>query len=126
MIKITPRRRRVVTAEEHSLWRMVTRDTEPLPGRAPVEPDTPAPAAAPPPAAIPSAAPALPGNPAAPSRRPSLPGLAPSASPGLDRRTDDRLRRGRLNIDGRIDLHGMTQTQAHSALHSFILRGWHE
>ena len=33
MIRIPPRRRRTVTSEEHSLWRTVMRDTEPLPGR---------------------------------------------------------------------------------------------
>lgn len=41
-------------------------------------------------------------------------------SPGVDRRTADRFRRGRMTIDGRIDLHGMTQEQAHIALHHFI------
>ena len=33
MIRIPPRRRRTVTNDEHSLWRTVMRDTEPLPGR---------------------------------------------------------------------------------------------
>lgn len=56
---------------------------------------------------------------------PSPPVLDPSGSAGIDRRTDDRLRRGRLDIEARIDLHGMTQTQAHSALSSFIKAGWH-
>jgi DNA-nicking Smr family endonuclease len=74
-----------------------------------------------------SPASALPGLvPSIPDRRLPLPALDPAASPGLDRRTDDRLRRGRVSIDGRVDLHGMTQSQAHAALHSFILRGWHE
>lgn len=31
-----------------------------------------------------------------------------------------KLGRGRIEIDGRIDLHGMTQTEARSALHGFI------
>ena len=48
------------------------------------------------------------------------PPLAPNAS--LDRRTDDRLCRGRLSIQARLDLHGMTQAEAHSALDGFVRR----
>jgi len=39
---------------------------------------------------------------------------------GLDRRTATRLRRGQLTIDGRLDLHGHTQSEAHRALHGFV------
>ncbi len=39
---------------------------------------------------------------------------------GLDKRTDQRLRRGKLPLEGRLDLHGMTQAQAHGALNRFI------
>jgi DNA-nicking Smr family endonuclease len=128
MIRIPPRRRRTVTTEEHNLWRSVMRDTEPLPGR---ELDSD-PESASLLTAEPLQVPA-PGNPA-PSGPPvpvqprtnPLPFLDPSTSAGIDRRTDDRLRRGRVGIDGRIDLHGMTQSQAHAALNSFVLRGWHE
>jgi DNA-nicking Smr family endonuclease len=41
----------------------------------------------------------------------------------MDGRTATRLKRGRLEIDGRIDLHGMTQDAAHGALRAFIRRG---
>lgn len=51
-----------------------------------------------------------------------LPPLAADASPGLDRRTAERLRRGALAIDGRLDLHGMTQEEAHRALDAFLAR----
>ncbi|CAK0753953.1 DNA mismatch repair protein MutS [Azospirillaceae bacterium] len=44
----------------------------------------------------------------------------------LDRRTQQRLRRGQLAIEGRIDLHGMTQNQAHQALTAFVHRGSRE
>jgi DNA-nicking Smr family endonuclease len=57
--------------------------------------------------------------------RPTKSGLLPlehGTSPGVDRRTADRFRKGRMTVDGRLDLHGMTQEQAHSALHSFIER----
>lgn len=49
---------------------------------------------------------------------------APSAGrgtiAGLDRRSAEKLRRGRMEIDARIDLHGMTQAQAHAALDRFL------
>jgi len=45
---------------------------------------------------------------------------ARTAIPGLDRRTATRLRRGQLAIDGRLDLHGHSQEEAHRALHAFV------
>lgn len=54
------------------------------------------------------------------SPKPAYLPLQHGTSPGVDRRTADRFRRGRMVIDGRIDLHGMTQEQAHIALHHFI------
>jgi DNA-nicking Smr family endonuclease len=42
--------------------------------------------------------------------------------PGLDRRQALRLRRGQVSIEARLDLHGMTQAQAHHALASFLAR----
>lgn len=48
------------------------------------------------------------------------PTLTVGAAPGLDKRTAQRLKRGRLPVDGRIDLHGMTQDQAHRALGDFL------
>ncbi|MGB0920336.1 MAG: Smr/MutS family protein [Alphaproteobacteria bacterium] len=43
---------------------------------------------------------------------------------GLDRKNAERLRKGKIDIDGTIDLHGMRQTEAYSALHQFI-RSYH-
>lgn len=40
----------------------------------------------------------------------------------LDRRTDEKLRKGKMPIDGTLDLHGLNQTQAHKALENAILR----
>ena len=40
----------------------------------------------------------------------------------LDRRTGQRFKRGQLPIEGRLDLHGMTQAEAHRALGAFITR----
>ncbi len=39
---------------------------------------------------------------------------------GLDRRTEDRLRQGKMEIEGRLDLHGLTLAQAEPAVGSFI------
>lgn len=44
----------------------------------------------------------------------------PGRTPGLDRRAALRLQRGQTEIDGRIDLHGMTQDEAHSALNGYL------
>ncbi len=38
----------------------------------------------------------------------------------IDRRTDDKLRRGQMHIDARLDLHGLNQHQAYDALIRFI------
>ena len=40
----------------------------------------------------------------------------------LDRPTLDKLSKGKLPIEGRVDLHGMTQSEAHSLLLSFLQR----
>ena len=53
-------------------------------------------------------------------RSPRLPPLAPGESPGVDRRTAERLRRGQLAVEARLDLHGLTQEEAHRALVSFV------
>lgn len=50
-----------------------------------------------------------------PQVRPSAPTLNP-----LDRRTVQRISRGATDIDGRIDLHGMTQRNAHAQLWRFL------
>jgi DNA-nicking Smr family endonuclease len=66
----------------------------------------------------PSARPA-PARAPAPAREPPAP-LSPGTAPGLDKRTAQRLRRGQIPIDGRIDLHGMTRAEAHRNLTDFL------
>ncbi len=39
---------------------------------------------------------------------------------GVDKRSVDRLRRGKLPVEARLDLHGMTQTKAEAALARFL------
>jgi len=61
-----------------------------------------------------------------PARQPFLPPYqAPlPATPVPEKAVDPAIRkkvgRGRIDIDGRIDLHGMTQAEARGALHRFI------
>jgi DNA-nicking Smr family endonuclease len=43
-----------------------------------------------------------------------------AGSAEVDRRTGQKLKRGQLAIEGRLDLHGMTQAQAHESLRRFI------
>ncbi|WP_162306075.1 Smr/MutS family protein [Oleisolibacter albus] len=138
-------RRRSPSAAELELWRLVTRDAQPL-----VSPRRPAaakPAAPPVPdkaadrtadkTALAPPVSAVGGRLPGPAERlaqllGTLPvkekaavrlHLAPSplgAKAGIDKRTEEKVRRGRLPIDGRIDLHGLTQAEAHDRLLSFV------
>lgn len=49
-----------------------------------------------------------------------------AGSEEVDRRTAQRLKRGQIPIEGRLDLHGMTQIQAYDALKSFIPDMYHQ
>ncbi|MEQ8667260.1 MAG: Smr/MutS family protein [Rhodospirillales bacterium] len=44
----------------------------------------------------------------------------PNPNANVDKRTLGRLKRGKLAIEGRLDLHGHTQASAHQALNDFI------
>ena len=101
------------------LWTEVTRTVAPLrPDAAPPMPelDTAPPPAAQVPAMAPKPAPRLI---AMPSYKPDG---RPSRTPreGIEPGIRQRLVRGRIAIDGTIDLHGMRQSEAHAALSRFI------
>jgi DNA-nicking Smr family endonuclease len=106
------KRRRVLSPEERVLWTTVTKTIAPLGEIAAVdgndEVETAMPA--PPRASVKSAQIAS----AAPANSP-LPPLAP-----LGRRMKQRVARGKETIDGRLDLHGLTQSEAHAALLRFL------
>ncbi len=99
--------------EDRVLWNLVARSTRPLKGRKAEEEGPPPPRAA---GQTPAAAVANVPPPAAVPPKRQLVGHA------LDRPTLDKLERGRLTIEGRVDLHGMTQGEAHALLLSFLQR----
>lgn len=45
-------------------------------------------------------------------------------SAGLDKRQAERLKKGRLAVEAKLDLHGLTQQEAHRALNAFIEGQW--
>ncbi|MAI11773.1 MAG: hypothetical protein CBD27_07095 [Rhodospirillaceae bacterium TMED167] len=49
-----------------------------------------------------------------------LPEIRHGDAPGLDKRSAQRLKRGQMEIEARLDLHGLRQEEAHRALTSFI------
>jgi DNA-nicking Smr family endonuclease len=116
------RRGRGLSAEERDLWRGVTRSVAPLRARERRKAH-PAPAEA---ADLPKAADPMPLGCAKPRPQPAHPRVAPKpAAPPLTplgRRLKQRVARGTAEIDARIDLHGLTQSEAHSALLHFLRR----
>jgi DNA-nicking Smr family endonuclease len=116
------RRRRIGTLteglseEDRRLFRSAMGDAKRLPGRD----DDDARSAAPGAVAARGARPPVAGSAAEPSRR--LPHLDAGVAAGLDTRTMDRLRRGRIRPEARLDLHGMTRQEAHGALTAFMAR----
>lgn len=53
-----------------------------------------------------------------------LPELTVGHMPGLDKRLAERVKRGVLATDGRIDLHGLTRDQAQNRLIQFIVKSY--
>jgi DNA-nicking Smr family endonuclease len=101
-----------LTDEDRVLWSLVARSATPLRGRAAVEvPEIVLePEKAPPKPAV------LPASQAAEGPGPRHP-VHP-----LDRPTLDKLAKGRTPIEGRVDLHGLTQSEAYALLYSFLSR----
>jgi DNA-nicking Smr family endonuclease len=111
--------------DDAELFRRVLADAKPIKQHRP-RPEHPAAkagkkiAAKAPPAKKPARATARPVSPPPPPSKPAKT-LASGDYSGMDRRTADRFRRGKLPIDARLDLHGMYQDAAHHALNDFIL-----
>ncbi len=119
------RAKRPLSPEEQRLWDLATGGIE---RRSPEGP----PAAKPPARAKPAAKKPKPAGKAPAQSAPTAARPAPkppafevqrtrrSRVPGLDRRNAERLRKGQMTIDARLDLHGMTQAEAHRALGRFL------
>jgi DNA-nicking Smr family endonuclease len=110
---MSPRR---LKEDERALWQGFTRSIAPLKKSATAEPGEDAPVATKPAAKSRprSAAPLI----APPPPKPVVP---PPLAP-LGRRARKRIARGGQAIDARLDLHGMTQAEAHDALLGFLRR----
>lgn len=101
--------------EDARLWQAVTRDIRPLRGKKRnTSLSQEAVQAVPPKKAI-KKKPVL--------SKPPAPSVENTQPPQLDGRTESRLRRGRITIDARLDLHGHTQASAHHVLEQFIRTG---
>jgi DNA-nicking Smr family endonuclease len=88
-------RRRSVTDEERALFEAVLRGA-----RTDVQPATPAPAME--------------------KEKPPVPKTPRHRPTGVDGRTAERLRKGAIEPDATIDLHGFTESSAHDALAKFV------
>lgn len=106
---------------DHELWQRVTASIKPLRSRRRLAPK-PKPSAAPAPTEKPIKPRALAPNTPPPAAKPAMPALSITATPGIDKRTAQRLGRGQLEIEARLDLHGLTQDEAHTRLGGFIRR----
>tara|TARA_B100001093_G_C26609206_1_gene919403 strand:- start:317 stop:961 length:645 start_codon:yes stop_codon:yes gene_type:complete len=49
---------------------------------------------------------------------------SPGRAPGIDRKTSLKLKKGKVEIDYTLDLHGLTQIEAKEALEKAILNAW--
>jgi len=102
-----------IGADDAKLLEQAFADVAPLPGREvrpgaePAKPK-PKPRAATPSGRTPDPAPA------------ELPELHAGDAPGVDKKTQQKMRRGQIEIEGRLDLHGMYQDEAFAALEQFL------
>jgi DNA-nicking Smr family endonuclease len=114
------RHSRDLSDEDRVLWNLVAHSTKPLKGRgeAQAHPQTP-------PMTMDElfSAGATVANTPAPLTQ-AKPKLRNIVTQSFDAPTRDKLAKGRLPIEGRVDLHGMTQDQAYSLLLSFLSRAY--
>lgn len=121
-------RRRHLNADERVLWEAVAKTATPIPGRRPFQAE-----------AVPDPTPTAPKTHAQPRFSPFVLGEKAAPLPprldqphslkqtladqplNMDAKTHDRMTRGKLAPEARIDLHGLTVTEAHDALTQFLL-----
>lgn len=130
------RRQRPLSREDRKLWDSVAGSVSPINSdlaepRAQLKGSASVPELAAPPVAETPAAPALPRFRLGERSQTAMPRhdlMAPLAdrlnSEPMDRRTSRRIRKGGQRPDARIDLHGMTQAQAHPVLVRFLTQAY--
>ena len=109
------RRRRILSKDERALWSRFTKAIDPLPDKpqAVDRPDSDE-------AVVVVPQPAPPRRPKAPASVREPPAKTPPPLSPLGRRMKQRVARGHESIDARLDLHGLTQKEAHAALNRFL------
>lgn len=121
-----PPRRRHLTKEDEALWEHTASTLKPLRAKKPRHhPGAATPEETPPfaPRTKAGKRPAAEAQPGAARSHASPPPPRPQAAPDLnafDRKAARRLRQGQIEIEARIDLHGMRQHEAHGALRRFL------
>lgn len=131
-----PKRPGTLSDEDRALWQIVAQKVERVRAKPRAHPALPAaePPAPPAPVMAPSVRKPRAPAPAPAPRPPKAISVAPAAAvrptpgpwprlaalPAIDRRTVRRLASGQLDIDARLDLHGLTQDEAHRALRAFL------
>jgi len=108
---------KTLSSEDRILWARITRTAVPLKGRDRILSETEEPAT------IDQLLSELEPPPVAP-RRTATAGPAHPAPRSLDLPTRKKLAKGRLPIEGTVDLHGLTQSEAHALLLSFLHRAY--
>jgi DNA-nicking Smr family endonuclease len=116
------RKPRGISADDRDLWQRAMRGVDPLRDVPLLDPDLAATPAKPMPLPRsiggPRIKPFAIGATARPEPAPQKP--SDRFDPKMDKRQFDRFRKGKLAIDGRVDLHGMTADVAHRALIAFV------
>jgi DNA-nicking Smr family endonuclease len=111
--------RRAVTPDEAALWDHATRTLSPVKAKARVTEAAPTEASKP----SPYQPPARKSPPTSAVRPPAPPTPRPAPAPPLaefDRRQARRIATGKLEIEARIDLHGLRQSDAAARLRAFL------
>ncbi|HUD50360.1 Smr/MutS family protein [Parvibaculum sp.] len=115
------RRLRVLSEEEQKLWRAVVKDAKPLSGRRivsapswPEESDV-----LPAPLLVPKPKQTTLSHSVTVTMKPAKPPVPPPLN-GLDRRTSQRLSRGQVEAEARLDLHGHGREEARVSLLRFV------
>ncbi len=95
--------------DDTALWADFARDIKPISKKPVSLPDKPAPRR-------------TAEKQVAPLTERAVPKTVPKQAPQLDGTTQAKLQKGKIPIEGRLDLHGYTQVEAQDALETFVLR----